>query len=62
MLSDGKDHLEAVIDRVAMYAGSTRKAIKTSDALDEPTTADVFTDISRDVDLSLYFLESHLQS
>lgn len=62
MLTDGKDHLEAVIERIAHYAGSTRAAIKTADHLDEPTTADLFTDISREVDLSLYFLESHIQS
>jgi starvation-inducible DNA-binding protein len=62
IISDGRDHLEAVIERLAAYAKSTRKAIRQTDKLDEPTTADLFTDISREIDLSLYFLESHLQS
>jgi starvation-inducible DNA-binding protein len=61
LISDGRDHLEAVIDRFAAYTASNRDALRASDKLDDPTTADIFTDISRDVDLSLYFLESHLQ-
>jgi starvation-inducible DNA-binding protein len=62
MISEGRDHLEAVIERFAAYAKSTREAIRQTDKLDEPTTADLFTEISREIDLSLYFLESHLQS
>jgi starvation-inducible DNA-binding protein len=61
LISDGKAHLEAVVDRFAAYAASTRASIRRSEELDDPTTADLFTDISKDVDLSLYFLESHLQ-
>lgn len=58
----GHEHLEAVVERVAQYAKSTREAIEQSDSLGDPTTADLFTEISRVVDKQLYFLESHLQA
>ncbi len=60
-ITSGKDHLTAVRDRVAAYAGLIRDAIRKAGDLDEPTTEDLFTEISRAVDLKLYFLESHLQ-
>ena len=58
----GHEHLEAVIDRVAQYSHSTREAIKQSEEWGDPTTADMFTEVSRGVDKQLYFLESHLQA
>jgi len=57
----GRAHLEALQVRVAAYAGSTRAAIARSEELGDPTTADLFTEVSRTVDLQLYFIESHLQ-
>lgn len=57
----GHDHLSALIERVAAYAQSTRKAIERAGKLGDPTTEDMFTEVSRAVDLQLYFLESHLQ-
>ena len=57
----GKEHLELLQARVAAYAGSTRAAIGQAEQLGDPTTADLFTEVSRAVDLQLYFLESHLQ-
>lgn len=60
-IAAGKAHLEAVRDRVAAYAAATRKAIDASGKLEDPTTEDLFTELSRTVDLQLYFLESHLQ-
>jgi starvation-inducible DNA-binding protein len=58
---DARAHLDAVRDQLARYAGSTRGAIRRSEELGDPTTADLFTEISRAVDLQLYFVESHLQ-
>lgn len=57
----GKEHLENVRDRLAALAASNRKAIAKSSKLDDPTTEDLFTEVSRAVDLQLYFVESHLQ-
>ncbi|MGL4610515.1 MAG: DNA starvation/stationary phase protection protein Dps [Trueperaceae bacterium] len=61
MVVDGRAHLEAVVDRFAAYAASNRAALRRSGDLDDPTTEDMFTEISREIDLSLYFLEAHLQ-
>lgn len=57
----GRAHLEALQARVAAFAGSIRAAIARSEELGDPTTADLFTEVSRAVDLQLYFIESHLQ-
>jgi starvation-inducible DNA-binding protein len=59
---DGKATLEALADRWAAYAASTRAAIERAAQIGEPTSEDLFTEISREVDKALYFLESHLQS
>ena len=58
---DGKAHLEAMCDRWIAYAASTRAAIDRCDELDDDTSEDLFTEISRSVDKAVYFLESHLQ-
>lgn len=58
---DGRQHLEAMRERWAAYAASTRAAIERCDELDDDTSEDLFTEISRSVDKALYFLEGHLQ-
>ncbi len=60
-ISKGKDHLEAVRDRLAAYCGSLREAIDAASEQEDPTTEDLFTEASRVADLQLYFVESHLQ-
>ena len=57
----GDEHLHAVRDRWAAYAASTRDASRRAADLDDPTTEDLFVEISRSVDKGLYFIESHLQ-
>ncbi len=54
--------VNVMAERWAAYAASTRAAIRRSAELDEPSTEDLFTQLSREIDESLYFLESHLQS
>jgi starvation-inducible DNA-binding protein len=56
------DHVRALVKIHAAYAASTREAIEQSDKLEDPTTADLFTEVSRDVDKNLWFLEAHLQA
>jgi starvation-inducible DNA-binding protein len=58
---DGSDHLKALIARYSAYGAATRKAIETTDELRDRDTSDLFTQISRGIDKSLWFLESHLQ-
>jgi starvation-inducible DNA-binding protein len=55
------DHVAALVERVAQYANSIREAIDQADELGDQTTADLYTQISRDVDKRLWFLEAHLQ-
>jgi starvation-inducible DNA-binding protein len=58
---DGPDHLRALAGQVAKLAASIRDAIQQSTELGDPTTADLFTEISRSLDKDLWFLEAHLQ-
>jgi len=58
---DGRANLEALAGAFSAYAASTRQAIERAAQLGEPTTEDLFTEISRDVDKALYFIEAHLQ-
>ena len=60
-VSAGKEHLGLVRDRLAALIASNRKAIEKSSELADPTTEDLFTEVSRVLDLQLYFVESHLQ-
>lgn len=59
--TDGRAHLEALQERWAAYAGTTREAIGRADELGDPATTDLLTEIARVVDKGLYFLEAHLQ-
>lgn len=58
---EGDAHLKALSDRWAAYAKSTRKAIDDTDKLGDKSTADLFTQISREIDKGLWFLEAHIQ-
>jgi len=60
--TDGMEHLSALIERYSKYANSVRKAIGESARNDDPDTADLFTEISRSVEKSLWLLEAHKQS
>jgi len=58
---EGEAFLDVLIDRFASYAASTRKAIDDTDELGDMGTSDLFTEIVRGVDKSLYFLEAHVR-
>ncbi|CAA9568002.1 MAG: DNA protection during starvation protein [uncultured Truepera sp.] len=58
---EGRDVVNLMVERWAAYAASTRAAIARSGELGEPTTEDLLTELSREIDESLYFLEAHLQ-
>lgn len=59
---DGKDHIVALADRFAIYAKLLRDGIAQTDELGDADTADLYTEISRTVDMRLWFLEAHLQA
>ncbi|MGE0159806.1 MAG: DNA starvation/stationary phase protection protein Dps [Gemmatimonadales bacterium] len=54
-------HVEALADRFAALAATTRSAIDAADELGDVDSADLFTEVSRGLDKSLWFLEAHLQ-
>lgn len=61
-ITEGMEHVACLVERYASYAATTRAAVDAADELEDPSTADLFTDISRDIDQHLWFLEAHLQA
>ena len=61
-VSRGLSSVEALVGSYASLAESTREAIETCDRAGDADTADLFTEVSRGLDKSLWFLEAHLQS
>jgi starvation-inducible DNA-binding protein len=59
---DGRESVEALVERYAELAATTRAAIDRADELGDADTADLFTGVSRGLDKSLWFLEAHLQA
>ena len=59
-IADELQHLFAVSGALAAFGEAIREAIEKSTAIEDPTTADLFTEISRGVDQQLWFVESHL--
>lgn len=51
-----------MVERYANLAASTRGAIDAADELGDADTADLFTEVSRDLDKHLWFLEAHVQA
>lgn len=60
-IASEKDHVEAIASALAVFGKSVQEAIKKCDDIDDPTTADLFTQISRGVDQNIWFIESHNQ-
>ena len=60
-ITSGQDHVEAFSTALAATGKSVRAAIEKSTELGDADTADLFTGISRGLDKSLWFVESHLQ-
>jgi len=58
---EGQDYVRALARQVAAAAAAVRGAIQESAEIGDPTTADLFTEVSRALDKDLWFLEAHLQ-
>ena len=59
---DGPEHLEALAERYAQAAAHLREGIDVSTAAGDASTADLLTEISRETDKALWFIEAHLQA
>ncbi len=58
---DSMSHVQALVERYAMVAASTRTAIDVAEEAGDMGTVDLFSDISRGMDKWLWFLEAHVQ-
>ena len=57
----GRDHVDRLVRALAAYGKNVRAAIQTSADAGDADTADLFTEISREADKQLWFVEAHLQ-
>jgi starvation-inducible DNA-binding protein len=60
-VTDSLPTVEALAERYAALAASTREAIEAANDQGDADTADLFTEVSRGLDKALWFLEAHLQ-
>ena len=59
---DGRSHVEALSSALAAFGAVARKGIDRANDLGDLDTADLFTEVSRDIDKWLWFVEAHLQA
>lgn len=60
--SDGASMLKFLVHNVAHHANALREAVQESGDLGDAITADLFTQLTRELDKDLWFLEAHLTS
>jgi starvation-inducible DNA-binding protein len=60
-ITAGRDHLLYLSTQLSVYGKSVRAAIEATAELADADTADLFTQLSREIDKYLWFVEAHLQ-
>ena len=60
-VGEWRAHVRAMQDALATFGRGARKAIDDATGLNDADTADLFTEISRGVDKSLWMVEAHVQ-
>jgi starvation-inducible DNA-binding protein len=58
---DGLDAIDALAESYATFGRGLREAARAADTAGDMDTNDLFVEVSRGVDKSLWFLEAHLQ-
>ena len=61
-IRDGHAHLEALARVLATFGGLTLAAIGAAGAAGDEVTADLFNEITGEIDKQLWFIEAHLQA
>jgi starvation-inducible DNA-binding protein len=61
-LKTGKEHVEALATALAALGKNIRESLALADEIGDADTADLFTQISRELDKKLWFVEAHLQA
>lgn len=59
--NSGKAHVKNLVGAFSIFAKNVRKAIDETADLEDLSTSDLFTEVSRDADKYLWFLEAHEQ-
>ena len=59
---DGMAHVDALSTAMADFGKKVRKGIDDTDKLGDADTADLFTEVSREIDKLLWFVEAHIQA
>jgi starvation-inducible DNA-binding protein len=60
--SDGPDVVKFLVHNFGYYANALRTAIDEAEKLSDPLTVDLFTQLGREADKDLWFLEAQIQS
>jgi starvation-inducible DNA-binding protein len=60
-ITAGKDHLFYLSTQLSVFGKAVRSATDQTDELGDADSADLFTQISREIDKYLWFIEAHLQ-
>jgi starvation-inducible DNA-binding protein len=61
-ITDGAAHVDALSTALAEFGKIVRKSIDEAADLGDQDTADIFTEISRETDKNLWFVEAHVQA
>lgn len=61
-ITDGPAHVDALSTALADFGKAVRKGIDEASDLGDQDTADIFTEISREIDKHLWFVEAHIQA
>ena len=61
-ITEGRDHVDALSTALADFGKKVRAGIDEAGKLDDQDTADLFTEISREIDKLLWFVEAHIQA
>ena len=59
---DGTAHVDALSTAMANFGKNVRQGIDDTDKLGDKDTADLFTEVSREIDKLLWFVEAHIQA
>jgi starvation-inducible DNA-binding protein len=61
-ITEGRDHVDALSTALADFGKRVRQNIDETDEAGDKDTADLFTEISREIDKLLWFVEAHIQT
>jgi starvation-inducible DNA-binding protein len=61
-ITDGRDHVDALSGVLAEFGKKVRANIDEADELGDTVTADLLTEVAREIDKLLWFVEAHIQA